>query len=109
MARELGLPKTLPRGGSQVGRVLATSRTRVAGIRFVWSSGEKSALRVVATWVDRHGQHRHTSFSVDRNGVEGALDKAIAARTSAGAPAPDRAMLLKLLRKTHRAGNVRTQ
>ena len=47
---------------------------------------------------------RHTSFSVERNGLEGALDLAIAKRVSCGAPQPDRDALLKALRKAKRAG-----
>lgn len=104
-ARALGLPKTLPRGGSATGRVLRTSQTRQAGIRFEWIQRESSpGLRVVATWTDRRGRSRHTSYTVDRNGLDGALDLAIKARTSCGAPQPDRDALLLLLRQTFRAG-----
>jgi hypothetical protein len=99
-ARALGLPKATERGGSEVGRVLRTSVTRVAGIRFEWTPRDSGpVLRVVATWTDRRGKSHHTSYSVQRNGLEGALDKAIVARTSCGAPMPDRAALLKRLRR----------
>lgn len=56
-------------------------------------------LRVVATWTDHHGQPHHTSFSVQCNGLEGALDRAIAARCSCGAPPPDRDDLLRRLQR----------
>lgn len=104
-ARALGLPKTRERGGSVQGRVLRSSTTKAAGIRFVWTPGSlQPVLRVVATWTDRRGRARNTSYSVERNGLEGALDKALAARTSCGAPMPDRAALLRLLRRVFRAG-----
>lgn len=103
-ARSLGLPKARPRGGSPTGRVFSSSTTGAAGLRFEWTPNRLvPVLRVVATWVDRRGRSRHTSFSVQRNGLEGALDLAIAARTSAGAAAPDRKQLLKLLRKMQRS------
>lgn len=104
-ARALGLPKTRERGGSEQGRVLRTSRTKAAGIRFVWTPGVlQPVLRVAASWTDRRGRARHTSYSCERNGLEGALDKALKARTSAGAPMPDRKALLRLLRRVYRAG-----
>lgn len=104
-ARALGLPKTRERGGSEQGRVLRTSRTQAAGIRFVWTPGVlQPVLRVAASWNDRRGRARHTSYSCERNGLEGALDKALKARTSAGAQMPDRAALLRLLRRVYRAG-----
>ncbi len=102
-ARAMGLPKARPRGGSQQGRVLCTSPTGVAGVRFAWSQNlDGPALRVVASWVDKRGRPRHTSYSVERNGLEGALDKALKARTSCGAPLPDRAHLLRLLKREYR-------
>ncbi|KPF46620.1 hypothetical protein IP87_12750 [beta proteobacterium AAP121] len=102
-ARALGLPKARPRGGSVQGRVLCTSPTGVAGVRFAWSQNlDGPALRVVASWVDKRGRPRHTSYSVERNGLEGALDKALKARTSCGAPMPDRALLLRQLRREYR-------
>lgn len=100
--RALGLPKPKLRGGSAQGRVLSTSATQVAGIRFEWTPGVSAPiLRVVATWTDRRGVSRQTSYSCQRNGLQGALDKAMKARTSCGAPLPDRAALLRLLRREH--------
>lgn len=104
-AKALGLPKPRERGGSPQGRVLRTSVTKVAGIRFLWApAAEQPVLRVVATWTDRRGRSRCTSYSVQHNGLDGALDKALAARTSCGAPMPDRPALLRLLRREFRAG-----
>jgi hypothetical protein len=104
-AREMGLPKTRPRGGSQPGRLLRTSRTPAAGVRFEWTPfARRTVLYVVATWRDRQGRPCSTRFSVDRHGLEGALDLAIARRTSCGAPKPDHAALLKALRRCKRAG-----
>lgn len=104
-AREMGLPKTRPRGGSRAGRLLANSPTPAAGVRFEWTPfAVHTVLYVVATWRDRQGRPSSTRFSVQRHGLEDALDQAIARRTSCGAPMPDRAALLKALRKFYRAG-----
>ena len=104
-ARELGLPKTRRRGGSRPGRLLSTSRTPAAGLRFEWTPfARRTVLYVVATWRDGNGRPCSTRFSVDRHGLEAALDLAIGRRTSCGAPMPDRAALLKALRKVRRAG-----
>jgi hypothetical protein len=101
-AKAMGLPKASKRGGSETGRLLSTSVTGAAGIRFQWvEAASGPILRVVATWTDRRGKNRSTSYSVDFNGLDVALDKAIKARTSAGAPTPDRAPLLRRLRKEY--------
>lgn len=103
-AKQMGLPGAKPRGGSEQGRVLASSATKVAGIRFGWTPlAESQSLSVVASWVDRKGKACQTAYAVSRHGLEGALDKAIAARTSCGAAMPDRAALLKLLRREYRS------
>ena len=87
-------------GGSKMGRLMWRSRTRTAGIRFEWAMRSCGpVLRVVATWTDRQGQPHHTSYSVQCNGLEGALDRAIASRISCGAPMPDREDLLQRLRQ----------
>lgn len=87
-------------GGSTMGRLMWRSRTRTAGIRFEWAMRSCGpVLRVVATWTDREGQPHHTSYSVQCNGLEGALDRAIASRVSCGAPMPDREDLLQRLRQ----------
>lgn len=104
-AREMGLPKTRKRGGSQAGRLLSTSRTPAAGVRFEWTPfALRTVLYVVATWRGGNGRPCSTRFSVDRHGIDEALDLAIARRTSNGAPMPDRPALLKALRKVQRAG-----
>ena len=105
LVRSLGLPRSQKAGGSKQGRLLSTNATGAAGIRFVWSTGALTpTLRVIATWIDKGGKPRHTSYSVERNGLDGALDKAIKARTLAGASAGDRDALLKALRLAHRSG-----
>ncbi|KQY88888.1 hypothetical protein ASD35_15290 [Pelomonas sp. Root1444] len=87
-------------GGSKMGRLMWRSRTRTAGIRFEWAMRSCGpVLRVVATWTDQQGQPHHTSYSVQCNGLEGALDRAIASRISCGAPMPDREDLLQRLRQ----------
>jgi hypothetical protein len=97
-AMALGLSHAGKRGGSTAGRLLKSSSTRAAGIRFEWTPRSTGpVLRVVATWVDARGVSRHTSYSVERNGLAGALDRALAARTSGGAPHPDREALLSKL------------
>ena len=89
-----------PPGGSSMGRLMWRSRTRTAGIRFEWVTRSTGpVLRVVATWKDQCGHPRHTSFSVQCNGLEGALDRAIASRCSCGAPLPNRADLLQRLQQ----------
>ena len=103
VAKDMGLPKTKERGGSEQGRVPSGSATKAAGIRFEWTIDSSTPiLRVVATWTDRRKKGRNTSYSVERNGLGGALDKAIAARTSCGAPVPSRDALMRLLRREYR-------
>lgn len=93
-------PRPRRPGGSTAGRLMRRSRTRTAGIRFEWAMRTCGpVLRVVATWTDRLGQPHHTSYSVQCNGLEGALDRAIASRISCGAPMPDREDLLQRLRQ----------
>ncbi len=88
-----------------MGRLMRRSRTRTAGIRFEWAMRSCGpVLRVVATWTDRLGQPHHTSYSVQCNGLEGALDRAIASRISCGAPMPDREDLLQRLRQEFSTG-----
>ncbi|MBL8333989.1 MAG: hypothetical protein JNM08_12830 [Rubrivivax sp.] len=104
-ARDMGLPKTRKRGGSEPGRLLSTSRTPAAGIRFEWTPfAVSTVLYVVATWRGPKGRPSSTRYSVARHGLEKALDLAIEKRVSCGAPQPDRAALLKALRKVKRAG-----
>ncbi len=87
-------------GGSTMGRLMRRSRTRTAGIRFEWAMRTCGpVLRVVATWTDQLGHPHHTSYSVQCNGLEGALDRAIASRISCGAPMPDREDLLQRLQQ----------
>lgn len=102
-AKEIGLVLGGPRGGSSSGRRTRLSPTPAAGVRFEWHTfSQSTVLYVVASWRDRKGVSRSTRYSVERHGLQGALDKAIAARVSAGAPPPDRRALLRALR-TERA------
>jgi hypothetical protein len=98
-AKEMGVVIGGPRGGSHTGRRTRLSPTPAAGVRFEWLAyAQSTVLYVVASWRDRHGVSRCTRYSVERHGLQGALDKAIAARISAGAPLPDRRALLRALR-----------
>ncbi len=98
-AKEIGLMLGGPRGGSVSGRRTRLSPTPSAGVRFEWHTfAQSTVLYVVASWRDRKGVSRCTRYSVERHGLQGALDKAIAARISAGAPLPDRRALLRALR-----------
>ncbi len=104
-ARARGLKIGTGRGGSPQGRRTAKSRTPAAGIRWEWHPYYGSvALYVVASWSDKRGRPRQTRYSTEHNGLEAALDLAIKARTSAGAPMPDREALLRALRAEKRAG-----
>ncbi len=106
VARELGLPATLTNaGGNRMGVPSQANITGTAGIRFTWvAAASAPILRVEASWMDKRGRNRHTSYSVEHNGLAGALDKAITARVSAGAPLPDRDMLLERLVAVYRNG-----
>lgn len=98
-AKEIGLMLGGPRGGSVSGRRTRLSPTPSAGVRFEWHTfAQSTVLYVVASWRDRKGVSRCTRYSVERHGLQGALDKAIAARISGGAPLPDRRALLRALR-----------
>lgn len=101
-ALSLNLPATLPRGGAKTGRINRSSVSRAAGIRFEWAQFPSGpVLYVRASWVNRQGHPCSTSFSVERNGLDAALDRALAARTSCGAAMPDRPALLERLRQAY--------
>ena len=106
MAEALGLELGRGRGGSPLGRRNKLSPSPSAGIRFEWQSyAISTVLSVVATWPDPHtGRPCSTRYSVERNGLAGALDKALERRRKAGAPPPDRTSLLLALEATYRAG-----
>lgn len=105
MQREMGLPRTRKRGGSELGRLISTSRTPAAGIRFEWERfAVSTVLYVVVSWRDKDGRPCGTRFSVGRNGLEGAIDMAIERRVASGAPMPDRKALLRALRRFEKAG-----
>ena len=98
-AKETGLVLGRKKGGSQVGRRTSRSPTLCAGVRFQWVDYPRGPiLYVVASWTNAKGRLCGARYSTESNGLEQALDRAIAARTSAGAPEPDRKALLKALR-----------
>ena len=102
-AQALNLPATLPRGGAKTGRVNRSSLTQVAGLRFEWAQfASGPALYVRASWVNGDGHPCSTWLSVERNGLDTALDRALAARTSCGAAMPDRTALPERLRGAYR-------
>ncbi len=105
-AQALGLELGHPRGGSPLGRRNRLSPTPAAGIRFEWLHYSLSTvLNVVATWPEpRTGRRCSSRFSVERNGLDGALDRAMECRRKAGAPLPDRHQMLDLLTEVYRAG-----
>lgn len=92
------------RGGSPQGRRTSLSPTPAAGIRWEWHPYfTGSALYVAASWTAR-SRPKCARYSTEKHGLEGALDLAIKARTSAGAPMPDRAALLRELRAEKKVG-----
>ncbi len=106
VAGDLGLPPARAQGGRRALRLESRRNTSgAAGIRFDWVSATSAPiLRVVATWQDRQGRSRRASYSVEHNGLDGALDLACAARSSCGAPLPDRTTLLLKLTEVYRSG-----
>lgn len=99
-ARSAGATIGMSKRGVGTGREMRNNRSGAAGIRFDWLEGRDghNYLSVVATWTDQAGKARTARYSVQRNGLAGALDLAIKARCSAGAPAPNRELLLANLR-----------
>lgn len=104
-AKSLGLQIGKPRLGPKRGRIQTNNKTGEPGIQFLWRRYETPVLAVAASWTDpKTKKPRHTSFSVESNGLEGALDKAIAARNKSGAPVTTKTALLRKLRSVYRAG-----
>lgn len=99
-ARDAGAIVGQSKRGVGIGRKMRNNRSGEAGIRWSWLDGTDgfSYLSVVVTWTNKQGRPRANRYSVHRNGLEGALDKAIKVRCSAGAPPPDRDLLLANLR-----------
>lgn len=86
--------------GGLIGRRVALTKVE-PGITFRWREyGGVPRLVVAVTWPEK-GKGRHTCYSVEANGLEGALDLAIERRVKAGAPRPDRNRLLLALRKEY--------
>lgn len=99
-AREAGAMVGQSKRGVGTGRKMRNNRSGEAGIRWDWLEGTDGHcyLSVISTWTNKQGRPRSSRYSVHRNGLEGALDKAIKARCSAGAPPPNRELLLANLR-----------
>lgn len=106
VAGDLGLPPTRALGARRPLHLESRRNSSgAAGIRFEWvSAASAPILRVVATWQDKHGASRRASYSVEHNGLDGALDLALAARLSCGAPLPCRAALGLKLAEVYRTG-----
>lgn len=86
--------------GGLIGRRVALTKVE-PGITFRWREyGGVPRLVVEVTWPEK-GRGRHTCYSVEANGLEGALDLAIERRVKAGALPPDRKRLLLALRKEY--------
>jgi len=106
-AKSLGLVISKTRPGPTPGRRQANNKTGEPGIQFLWRNYETPVLAVVATWVDtKTSRPKSTSYSVEINGLEGALDKAIAARNRSGVPVTTKKVLLRNLRSTYKAGSA---
>ena len=99
MAQDNGYLLFQKKGGSVEGRRTSRSPSPCAGVRFQWVDYPSGPiLYVTASWTNKKGRLCGARYSTESNGLEQALDRAIAARTSAGAPEPDRKALLKALR-----------
>jgi hypothetical protein len=100
LAAELQLPPT------RRGILLSNNTSGISGIQFQWRpsrSGESEYLYVCGNYTDATGRPRAFAYSVQRNGLDGAMDKALAVRRKHGAPVPERAHALKLLRRAYRS------
>jgi hypothetical protein len=97
---ELGAVVKTGRGGGMIGRRVTGTNVE-PGITLKWREyGGSPKLTVEATWAEA-GRRRKTCYSVDKNGLEGALDKAIQKRMNAGAPKLNREALLAELRSEY--------
>ena len=104
VTRALGLPDLATQPGARHRLRSQTNNTGYAGIRFVWrpTKGGPETLCVFASWIEPTGRKKTSSYSVERWGLDGALDRAIARRTAHGAAAPDRTLLLRALQTEYR-------
>ena len=99
-ATELGAVVKPGRGGGVIGRRVAGTKIE-PGIVFKWRDyGGDPKLTVEATWSEA-GRLRKTCYSVEKNGLEGALDLAVKKRMKAGAPKLNRDALLARLRSEY--------
>lgn len=75
-AQALAALATLPKPAGRTGRTTVTNSTGVPGITARY---EGDALRIGATWM-QEGKNCAAGYSVERNGLEGAVKMAMAAR-----------------------------
>ena len=79
---------------------LSNNTSGLAGIRFEWRIGDDTWWPYVcSSWIDATGKARRNSYSIERNGRRGALERAIAVRREAGYPVPTLATAMKALRR----------
>lgn len=112
LASYAGLSVIPGRGGGILGRRSRMTRLE-AGISMNWRTfgGGLPKLYLLVSWKEGE-RKRGTALSVDKNGLEKPLRRAIAIRVKAGAPRPDFQELLATLMteyQTRYAGNVRKQ
>lgn len=97
-ARSLGAKVIRP--GARI-RAKEISATGIAGIQLYWW-GEK--LVVMCKWIDGKNPKGTTRwFSLEKHGLEGAVQKAIAEKVSRGAPMPDGATVAAFMRRVKAA------
>ena len=82
----------MTRGGPRNrGIRLTTNTSGLIGIRFgrrFSRDGQQEFAYVYVSWMDRSGNARRASYSIYKHGKDGALERAIADRTSAGYDVP---------------------
>lgn len=89
----------------RLSRLLSNNRSGISGIQFQWRPGKTgSFLYVAGNWTDKQGRARAFAYSVERNGLEGALRKAIEIRVKSGAPKPDFELALERLTLAYKTG-----
>ncbi len=90
--------------GQPEGRVRVNSPTSSAGFSLVWKDRPSGPiLHVRCSRQEPGGRTQENMFSVERHGLAGALDQAIAFRVRYGAPQPDRSQLLRELQAAYRS------
>jgi hypothetical protein len=88
---------------SRVGKLVANNRSTVSGVRIEWrvyGSGHPYPY-VVGHWIDTNGRHRAFAYSIDRNGLTRAVQRALERRKGGGAPVPSVQTAVRRLRKAY--------